>query len=89
MSRLQISISLILAYPHCSAHHGRQYDVLTFEVTALPDKDWEELKTEWEGPNGHGSPGFDADAHLEKRNSRTIRYTTHFWFDITSFYASQ
>ena len=31
-------------------HNGRQYDVLTFEVTALPDKVWEELKAEWKDP---------------------------------------
>ncbi len=68
--------------------NDRQYDVLTFEVTALPDKDWEELKIEWEGLHGENSPEFDADAHMKKKSSLTIRYVTEYWFDITSFYGS-
>ena len=68
---------------------GRSYDVLTFEVTALPDSVWEELKAEWEGPKGYGSSGFDADEHMMKRDSRTIRYVTEYYFDITSFYGSK
>lgn len=66
---------------------NKSFDVLTLEVTALPDKDWEELKAEWEAPTGFGSAGFDAEAHAKKRDSRTIRYVTEYWFDITSFYS--
>ena len=72
-----------------TSHKGRQYDVLTFEVTALHDRDWEELKSEREGPTGYGSPRFNADAHNKKRDSRTIRYVTEYYFDITSFYGSK
>ncbi len=72
-----------------TSHNGRSYDVLEFEVTALPDKDWEELKAEWEGPNGYASPAFDIDGHIKKRDSRTIRYVTKYYFDITSFYGSK
>jgi tetratricopeptide (TPR) repeat protein len=68
---------------------SRQYDILTFEVTALRDEDWEELKAEWEGPNGYGAPGFDEAAHLQKRDARTVRYVTEYWFDITSFFGLQ
>ena len=70
-------------------HNDRRYDVLTFEVTALPDKDWEELKTEWKGINRDNSPEFDVDAHMKKKNTLTIRYVTDYWFDITSFYGSK
>jgi len=69
-------------------HNHRTYDVLKVEITAFPDKDWEELKAEWEGPNGYGSPGFDLEAHNEKRDSRMIRYITEGYFDITSFYGA-
>lgn len=72
-----------------TSQNGRTYDFLTFQVTALPDKDWLELKAEWEGPNGYDSPGFDRDRHEKKRDSRTIRYVTEYWFDITSFYGSK
>lgn len=67
---------------------GRSYNVLRFEVSAFPDKDWEELKAEWEGPRGYRSIGFDVDAHMKKRDSRAICYVTEYWFDITSFYGS-
>ena len=69
-------------------HKGKSYDVLSCEVTALPIKDWEELKAEWHGPGGYGSPGFDADAHLEKAEARKVRYVTDYWFDITSFFGN-
>ena len=65
---------------------GRQFDFLRFEVTALPEKDWNELKVEWEGPNGYGSAAFDLDAHEERRRMRTIRFVAEYWFDITSFF---
>jgi len=68
--------------------NDRQYDVLTFEVTAIPDKDWEELKTEWKGINRNNSPEFDIDVHMKKKDSLTIRYVTDYWFEITSFYGS-
>jgi hypothetical protein len=68
---------------------GRWYDILTFEITALPDKDWNELKAEWEGPSGFNSNGFDIEAHLKKKDDRRIRYIGEYWFDITSFFNHQ
>lgn len=64
----------------------RVYDKLTFEITALPDNDFEELKAEWEGPEGFRNPNFDNEAHEKKREERTLRYVREYWFDITSFY---
>ena len=71
------------------SHDNRSYDALIFEVTALLDKDWQELKAEWEGPDGHSSPGFDIDEHNKKLDSKTIRYVTEYYFDITSFFGSK
>jgi hypothetical protein len=65
---------------------GRAFDKLVFEITAFSDKDWEELKTEFEGPQGDGNPEFDAEAHERKRQEKMVRFTREFWFDITSFY---
>lgn len=65
---------------------GRSYDVLSFEITALPEKDWEELKAEWDSM--FSLPGFDVDAHNKKRDERMICYVTECWFDITSFFGS-
>ena len=66
--------------------NGRSYDVLSCEVTAFPVRDWEELKAEWHGQSGYGSPGFDIDAHFSKRDAKAIRYITGYCFDTTSFF---
>jgi len=65
--------------------NSRVFEHLTFSVTALLDRDWDELKAEWEGPNGYGSDSFDLEGHLSKRADRTIRLQREFWFDITAW----
>lgn len=65
---------------------GKYFDRLTFEVTAFPENDYEELKAEFEGPQGYGTPGFNAEKHEKKRQEKVVRFTREFWFDITSFY---
>ena len=65
--------------------NSRVFEHLTFNVTALLDSDWEELKAEWEGPNGYGSDAFDLEGHLSKRADRTIRLQREFWFDISAW----
>lgn len=65
---------------------GRHFDKLVFEITALRDSDWEDLKAEFEGPQGYGHPDFDGEAHERKRQEKMVRFTREFWFDITSFY---
>ena len=66
--------------------NNRSYDRLSFEVTAVSDKDWKELKTEFEGPQGYGTDDFDIDVHNQKRLEKTVQFVRDFWFDITSFY---
>ena len=66
----------------------RQFDILKYEITAFTEADWEELRTEYEGPNGYGTLGFDAEAHERKRQTKMIRLERTFWFDITSFFGS-
>lgn len=65
---------------------GRSFDKLVFEITALPENDWEELRAEFEGPQGHWTPDFDEEVHERKRQEKMLRFTREFWFDITSFY---
>ena len=60
------------------------YDKLIFNITALPDKDFEELKNEWE--NNFDSDTFDEDAHWKKREERTVHFQREYWFEISSFY---
>ena len=69
-----------------TSYENRTYDVLSFEITAIPDADWEALKSEWESNNGFQASESKLKAHEKKRNEKTICYTTEYWFDITSFY---
>ena len=68
------------------AINGRTYDVLNFEVTAFPDKDWDYLGNDWEKNNGFVGDPEGRKKHLEENVKRKFFYNTQFWFDITSFH---
>lgn len=67
---------------------GKCYDYLRFEVRCWHERDWDELKAEYEGPNGATSPTFDLEAHIAKRGQRECRFEREYWFDISSFHGS-
>lgn len=66
----------------------RDFDRLVYEISAFRDCDWEELRAEFEGPRGYGTPHFDSAAHEKTRQGKMMKITREFWFDITSFYRS-
>ena len=68
---------------------GKDYDHLIFNVTAFKDSDWDELKNEWESNNGFYNNPEKQKIHEQKRDSKMIKYTTDYWFDITSFYRNR
>jgi hypothetical protein len=72
----------------CIHEKDRVFDKLSFEITALNEKDWEELKAEFEGPLGVINPNFDMNAHEKKLQEKMVHYTRDFWFDITSFFGN-
>ena len=45
-----------------------------------------ELKDEWESNNCFKDSPEGLKTHEEKRASKMIKYTTEYWFDITSFF---
>lgn len=63
---------------------GRRYDVLTVEVSALPEREFEKLKAEYEGPDGISSSDFDIVAHMKRHEALTHTAIREYWFDITS-----
>ena len=63
---------------------GKLYDVLRFEIKALPLEIWEELKAEWEADAD--SPGFDRTEHECRREAAMVRYVGEYWFEISSFF---
>jgi hypothetical protein len=64
---------------------SRQFHKLTVEIRSFPEKEWEDLKAEYDGPTGSASPGFNHEAHEKKRQKKTVFVTREFWFDISSF----
>jgi hypothetical protein len=66
--------------------NGHTYDMLEFEITAIPRTVFEALKAEWEGPDGFLSLDFDREAHNRKHRESTFTIVREFWFDITSFF---
>lgn len=69
--------------------NGGRYDVLTFQVTALPEDEWDTLKTEWEGPEGFQTPNFDHEAHMRRHEAATVTFVAEYWFEISSFYGQK
>lgn len=67
--------------------NGRIYEWLVYEVSAFADKDWEILKSEWEGPEGFRSDGFDIEAHIRRRAAFQKTNFHEYWFDITHCYS--
>lgn len=65
---------------------GKKYDVMEFDITALPLEVWEALKAEWEGPRGFRSPDFDQEDHFRRRDEATVHYVGEYWFEISSFF---
>ena len=65
---------------------GLQYDVLTFEVAALREKDFRQLKEIYEGTDGLEDPSFDLEAHNALHNSLLLTGRRTYWFDVTSFF---
>ncbi len=65
---------------------GRSYDLLTFQVSAFLEHDFNLLKSRYQGPNGVSNPNFDFNAHQILHNSMLHTGTREYWFDITSFY---
>lgn len=66
--------------------NDKQYDYISFHVTALPKIDFEFLKSEYETEMKNGILNFEK--HSKKREAMLCHYDTEFWFDITSFYSS-
>lgn len=69
-----------------SGENGKRYDLMECDITALPDHVFEELKAEWEGPNGFRSQDFDEDDHLRRRDAAMVHYVGQYWFEISSFF---
>lgn len=67
--------------------NNRNFDKLTFSISALLEKDFDLLKKEMEDIFAKDpSDKLSIEKNLTKKAEKTITIIRDFWFDITSFY---
>ena len=64
----------------------KKYDKMRFSVACWAGLHWEYLKKEWEESDFGMRPGFDSEAHAQKRLAAQVNYERELWFDITDVF---
>ena len=59
---------------------------LQVEVTAYPEKEWNELKADWEAHDGYKDDPEGREQNLKRKEACKITYRTVFWFNIKKFF---
>ena len=65
---------------------GVPHDFIEVEVTAYPEKEWNELKAEWKARDGYKDDPEGREKNLKRKAACKITYRTEFWFDIADFF---
>ena len=65
---------------------GVPHDFIEVEVTAYPEKEWNELKADWEAHDGYKDDPEGRKANLKRKEAVKITYRTEFWFNIQNFF---
>ena len=65
---------------------GVPHDFIEVEVTAYPEKEWNELKADWEANDGYKDDPEGRKANLKRKEACKITYRTEFWFNIENFF---
>ena len=65
---------------------GVPHDFIEVEVTAYPEKEWNELKADWEAHDGYKNDPKGREANLKRKEAIKITYRTEFWFNIENFF---
>lgn len=64
---------------------GVPYDYILVEVTALPEREWNELKEDWESHDSYKNDPEGRKRNLERRAACKITYQAEYWFNISDF----
>jgi len=59
---------------------GNEFDVMTFEVSAITEKNLAGLKAEY--PRGAASAAADKEEYWRRQSALRLRYVTDYWFQI-------
>ena len=64
---------------------GILHDHLVVAVRAFLEKDWYELKADWQEHNEYKNDPEGRKKHLARRKAAQIIYRTEYWFNISNF----
>ena len=64
---------------------GVPYDYILVEVTAFPEKEWNELKADWEAHEGYKHDPEGRKRNLERKEACKITYQAEYYFNISDF----
>ena len=65
--------------------NDRIYEVMQYDISAIPEAKWECLKKDWE--DGQFVSDFDIKSHIQQRNDARHEIPMYFWFDVTSCFS--
>ena len=66
--------------------NGVPHDRITVQVIAYPEKEWDELKADWDAHNGYKDDPAGRKANLQRKEAVKLTYRTEFWFNIKNFF---
>ena len=64
---------------------GVPYDHILVEVTAFREKEWNELKNDWENHDGYKDDPEGRKRNLARKEECKITYKTESWFNVSDF----
>ena len=66
--------------------NGVSHDYILVEVTAYPEKEWNELKADWESHDFYKDDPEGREANLARKEACKITYQTEYFFNISDFF---
>ena len=66
--------------------NGVPHDFIEVQVFAYPEKEWNELKADWEAHDGYKNDPKGRKENLKRKEACKITYRTVFWFNIKKFF---
>ena len=66
--------------------NGVPHDYILVEVTAYPEKEWNELKADWEKHDCYKDDPQGHEANLARKEACKITYQTEYYFNISDFF---
>ena len=66
--------------------NGVPYDHILVEVTAYPEREWNELKNDWESHDCYKDDPVGRERNLARKEAYKITYQTEYYFNISDFF---